>query len=192
MVFVRRFLSITGVCLFMTIYLMGCASLHEVSPYDAETYKQAAAVNKKVRKFFVKVTGADDEHRKYKHHKTAYEEILTDLMVLLARAQARKDNDMTKSVMICVIDWRSLISAHKGDSSKVVEIRKPLGSVDNPKVLDNAQVQKVYADLLYINTAATHKQMETKLSDGVLTITADTFLQNFYNLMGTEFDKKEK
>ena len=45
MLFVRRFLPITVVCLFITNCLIGCASHHEVLPYDAETYKQASAVS---------------------------------------------------------------------------------------------------------------------------------------------------
>ena len=192
MIFVRKFLLLTVICLCIATCFMGCASLNQVLPYDAETYKQAAVVNKKVQTFFVKMAGSDDEHRKYKHHKKGYEDILTELMVLLSRAQARKDSKMARNVMFCVIDWRSLISAHKGDLSTVEALRKPLGPVGNLEILDDSQVRKVYADSLSINTAAGAAQMNSKLSDAVLEGITATFQQNLYNIMAMELEKKEK
>ena len=193
MIFVRQFLFMTVICLCIATYFMGCASLYdEVLPYDTETYKQAAVVNKKVQKFFVKMAGSDAEHRKYKHHKGTYEDILVELMVLLTRTQARQDRNMAKSVMFCVIDWRSLISAHKGDMSTSLALRKALGTVENREILDNSEVRKVYEDSLSINTAAEPKQLNSKLSDKFLEGVTATFQQSLYNLMSTELEKKEK
>ena len=138
------------------------------------------------------MAGSDDEQRKYKHHKAAYEDILSELMVLLTRAQVRRDNDMSKSIMLCVIDWKSIIFAHKGDLSTVMALREPLGPLENPKILDSAQVGKVYEESLALNTAATPEQMNSTLSDDFLERIADTFSGNLSTLMGMELDKKEK
>ena len=64
---------------------MGCSVKLDVSPYDAVTDKQATAIHGKVQRFFIKMAGSDDEHKKYKHHKAGYEDVLTDLMILLTR-----------------------------------------------------------------------------------------------------------
>ena len=182
MTFIRQPLSTIVVCLLLVSCFTGCSVKLDVSPYDAWTDKQVTAINGKVQKFFIKMAGSDDEHRKYKYHKAGYEDVLADLMILLTRTEIREDRIMEENVKICIASWKALISAHKeGNLSTGTAIHKGL----------ETDFQKAYEASKRVSTAATSEQMETKIADSFLEKVAETFLQKLRNIIGTELSKKE-
>ena len=191
MTFIRQSLATIVVCLLLASCFMGCSVKLDVAPYDEVTDKQATAINGKVQKFLIKMAGGDDEQRKYKHHKAGYEDVLIDLMVLLTRTEARGNKVVAKNVKVCIIAWKVVISAHKGDFDTAFELTKVLKRENLQEAVAPEKLQAAYVASGQVTTAATPDQMETKRSVDFFVEAADTFLQGLQNVIGTEFSKKE-
>ena len=186
MTFIRQSLATIVVCLLLASCFMGCSGIPGVSPYDAWTDKQVTTINGKVQKFFIKMAGSDDEHKKYKHHKAGYEEILIDLEALLTRTYARQDTEMMPPVRKCIVYWKQAILVHKAGGSDSPEASQLAKLIAAEKVEEAYKVSKRF------HTDADPKQMDAKYPDAERQVDADTLLQALRLLMRVEMAKQTR
>ena len=179
----RQHIATIIVCLLMANCFVGCSLMPSISPYDVDTYKQAAALNTKIHNFFVKMAGSDDEHKKYKHHKATYEEILIDFMTLLTRAEIREETDTIDAIKRCIILWRQNILIHKegGDSPTARSLAK---------TLRNEGVEKAYEQSKHVHTAATSEQMNARYLEHEHKFDTETILQQLRLILKSEVSRK--
>ena len=182
MTFIRQHLTTIVVCLLLASCFMGCS----VSPYDAWTDKQVTTINGKVQKFFIKMAGSDDEHKKYKHHKAGYEDILIDLVARLTRAYARQDTVMMTQARRCIVYWKQAILTHKSDGSASPEAGQLAALIAAGKVEEAYKVSKRF------HTNANPKQMDAKYPNADREIDAGTLLQALRLLMRVEMAKQAR
>lgn len=186
MTFIRQSLATIVVCLLLASCFMGCSGIPGVSPYDAWTDKQVTTINGKVQKFFIKMAGSDDEHKKYKHHKAGYEDILTDFMALLTRAEVRQDTETIAQVKQCIAYWKQAILVHKAGDSDSPE------AAQLAKLLATGKVEEAYKVSKRFHTDANPKQMDAKYPDAERPIDAETLLQQLRLLMELEIAKQAR
>lgn len=177
MTFIRQPLATVVVCLLLASCFMGCSGIPGVSPYDAWTDKQVTTINGKVQKFFIKMAGSDDEHKKYKHHKAGYEDILIDLEVLLTRAYVLQDTEMMTQAWRCIVYWKQAILTHKAGGSASPEA----GQLSD--LLKDGAVEEAYKESSRFHTDANPKQMDAKYPKADCEIDAATIRQQLRSLM---------
>ena len=181
MIFHRQHLTAMVLCLLIGNCLIGCGGFLETPSYDALTVKQATTISIKVHKLFIKIVGSDEEHKKYKHHKTAYENILIDLRTLLTLTQVREDKDIEETVKKCIVYLKQNILRHKGDETKAGQLSRTLAE---------GRVEEAFKESKHFHTSATPKEMNAKYPDAELDIDIDTLLNQLRILIKMEAGKK--
>ena len=167
MIFRRQHLTAIVLCLLIGNCLLGCGGILETPSYDALTVKQATTISMKVHKLFIKIVGSDEEHKKYKHHKTTYGDILIDLRTLLTLTEAREDKDIEQVVKKCIIYLKQNMLMHKGKESEAKQLSGMLGE---------GKVEEAFKESKRFYTSATPEEMNAKYPAGELDIDIDTLL----------------
>lgn len=181
MIFRRQHLTAMVLCLLIGNCLTGCGGILETPSYDALTVKQATTISIKVHKLFIKIVGGDEEHKKYKHHKTTYEDILIDLRTLLTLTMVREDKDIEEVVKRCIVHLKQNMLMHKG---KEIEAKQLSGT------LSEGKVEAAFKESKRFYTSATPKEMNAQYPDGELDIDIDTLLNQLRILIKMEVGKK--